>query len=133
MHGEYKINDENVSLADGFPLMIIGMASLDDLNHRLKVPLPMNRFRPNLIFTGGEAYEEDGWKNFTVGKNRFAGVKPCARCVTTTVNQETGEKGMEPLVTLSKYRKKDNQVYFGQNVLAIDKNEIHEGDEIVLQ
>ena len=128
----FAINLEQVSLADAYPLLIIGRASLDDLNGRLKNPVPMNRFRPNLIFTGGEAYEEDGWNKFTVGKNRFAGVKPCSRCVTTTINQETGEKGIEPLATLSTYRKKENKVYFGQNVLAIDKNEIHEGDEIIV-
>lgn len=129
----YATNNENVSLADAYPLLIIGRASLDDLNGRLKTPIPINRFRPNLIFTGGEAYEEDGWNKFAVGKNRFAGVKPCSRCITTTINQETGEKGLEPLATLSGYRKKENKVYFGQNVLAIDKNEIHEGDKITIE
>ncbi len=132
VESEYKINDEQVSLADGYPLLIIGNASLNDLNTRLTVPIPMNRFRPNLIFTGGEAYEEEGWRNFTVGENRFAGVKPCARCIITTTNQESGERGVEPLATLAGYRKIENKVFFGQNVLAIDKNEIHEGDEIVL-
>lgn len=127
----YKINNENVSLADGYPLLIIGQSSLDDLNSRLELPVPMNRFRPNLVFTGGQPYEEDTWKFFTIGKNKFAGVKPCARCILTTVNQDTGEKGKEPLATLAKYRQKENKIYFGQNVLAIDHNEIHEGDEII--
>ncbi|HEV8514947.1 MAG TPA: MOSC domain-containing protein, partial [Cyclobacteriaceae bacterium] len=67
-----------------------------------------------------------------VGKNKFAVVKPCARCLLTTVNQDTAEKGVEPLATLSKYRKQDNKVLFGQNLIAIDHGEIHEGDEIVL-
>jgi uncharacterized protein YcbX len=129
----FALHHEQVSLADAYPLLIIGRASLDDLNGRLKNPVPMNRFRPNLIFTGGEAYEEDGWNKFTVGKNRFAGVKPCSRCITTTINQETGEKGVEPLATLAGYRKKENKIYFGQNVIAIDKNEIHEGDEIIVE
>ncbi len=128
----YKINNENVSLADGYPLLIIGQSSLADLNNRLANPIPMNRFRPNLVFTGGEPYEEDLWKLFTIGKNKFAGVKPCSRCVMTTINQNTGEKGKEPLTTLAKYRQRENKIYFGQNVLAIDHNEIHEGDEIVL-
>ncbi len=129
---EFAINHEQVSLADGYPLLIIGQASLDDLNTRLKDPVPMNRFRPNLVFTGGVPYEEDQWRNFTVGRNRFAGVKPCSRCVMTTVNQDTGVKGVEPLTTLAGYRKKDEGVYFGQNVLAIDHLEIHEGDRIIL-
>jgi uncharacterized protein len=129
----FKINDENVSLADGYPLLIIGQSSLEDLNGRLERPVPMNRFRPNLVFTGGQPYEEDSWKFFTIGENKFAGVKPCARCILTTVNQETAEKGKEPLATLAKYRQRENKIYFGQNVLAIDHNEIHEGDEIQIQ
>ncbi len=129
----YKINDEQVSLADAYPFLIIGEQSLADLNSRLEVPLPMNRFRPNLVFTGGQPYEEDSWNFFSIGKNKFAGVKPCARCVLTTIDQDTGEKGMEPLVTLSKYRKKENKVLFGQNVLAINHHEIHEGEEIILE
>jgi uncharacterized protein YcbX len=126
----YQRNNEHVSLADGFPYLIIGQASLDDLNAKLEKPLPINRFRPNFVFVGGEAYEEDQWTNFKIGKNAFVGVKPCARCVLTTIDQETGLKGVEPLATLAKYRKKENKIYFGQNVLAIDHNEIYEGDEI---
>jgi uncharacterized protein len=127
----YKINNENVSLADGYPFLIIGQSTLNDLNSRLSNPVPMNRFRPNFVFTGGQPYEEDSWKQFTIGKNKFAGVKPCGRCVLTTVDQQTGEKGKEPLATLAKYRQRENKIYFGQNVLAIDQYEIHEGDEIV--
>jgi uncharacterized protein YcbX len=113
--------------------LIIGQATLDDLNNRLKDPIPMNRFRPNLVFSGGEPFEEDDWKGFVVGSNRFAGVKPCARCIVPTINQDTAEKGREPLLTLSTYRKRDNEIYFGQNVLAIDHKEIHEGDEIKVE
>jgi len=129
---EYRINPEQVSLADGYPFLIIGEQSLADLNKRLKDPLPMNRFRPNLVFSGGKPFEEDAWRNFSIGRNRFIGVKPCGRCAVTTVNQDTGEKGKEPLATLSTYRKRDGEVYFGQNVIAIDHGEIFEGDEIVL-
>ncbi len=130
VESNYSVNNDHVSLADGFPFLIIGQASMDDLNNRLSTPIKINRFRPNLVFTSGTPYEEDQWKNFKIGNNRFVGVKPCARCVLTTVNQETGEKGIEPLTTLANYRKKDNKIYFGQNVLAIDYNEIYEGDEI---
>jgi uncharacterized protein len=126
----YQVNHEQVSLADAYPFMIIGRQSLADLNRRLKIPLPMNRFRPNLVFSGGKPYEEDGWRNFTIGKNRFVGVKPCARCVITTINQETTERGTEPLYTLSTFRKQDNKVLFGQNAIALDHFEIFENDEI---
>jgi uncharacterized protein YcbX len=129
---KYQLNHEHVSLADAYPFLIVGEQSLADLNSRLKEQLPMNRFRPNFVFSGGKAYEEDTWKHFAIGKNKFAAVKPCARCVLTTVNQDTGEKGVEPLLTLSKYRKQDNKVLFGQNLIAIDHYEIHEGDEIIL-
>ena len=126
----YRRANENVSLADGYPLLIIGQSSLDDLNGRLETPVPMNRFRPNLVFTGGTPYEEDGWKDFRVGDNAFVGVKPCARCVLTTVNQETGTTGREPLLTLSRYRKQNEKIYFGKNVIPVDRKQIHEGDEI---
>lgn len=125
-------NKENVSLADGYPCLIIGEASLNDLNNRLEVAVPMNRFRPNFVFSGGAAFEEDTWKNFTIGNNKFLGVKPCARCVVTTINQETIEKGAEPLRTLATYRKRENKIYFGQNVLAIDHTFVNEGDLIFL-
>lgn len=127
---DYAQSSENVSLADGYPLLIIGQSSLDDLNTRLEIPVPMNRFRPNLVFLGGKPYEEEGWQEFSVGGNRFRAAKPCARCVLTTVDQETGEKGREPLLTLSKYRKQDDKILFGENVIPLDYGFIQEGDEI---
>lgn len=129
---DYRIGYAHVSLADGFPFLIIGQSSLNDLNQRLSEPMPMNRFRPNLVFTGGKPYEEDDWQNFLIGKNRFVGVKPCSRCVLTTIDQQTAAAGKEPLATLATYRKKDNKIYFGQNVIAIDYEEIFEGDEITV-
>lgn len=129
---QYRLASENVSLADGYPLLIIGQASLDDLNARLEMPVPMNRFRPNLVFSGGAPYEEDQWKNFRVGSNSFMGVKPCSRCVLTTVDQSTGEVGREPLLTLSKYRRFNEKINFGQNVIPINCDEIHEGDAIII-
>lgn len=130
---EYAHAKEQVSLADGYPCLIIGQSSLDDLNSRLEVPLPMKRFRPNFVFTGGQPFEEDEWKNFKIGKNRFAGVKLCARCVLTTVDPETGIKGKEPLATLATFRKRDNKILFGQNLIPIDYDEVCEGDEIELR
>lgn len=121
---------ELVSLADGFPFLIIGQKSLDDLNTRLAKKIDIRRFRPNFVFEGGEPYEEDNWRGFSIGKNKFAGVKRCARCTLTTVDPDTGIKGSEPLATLSKYRKSGNKIYFGQNVTAVNYEEIKEGDEI---
>lgn len=129
---KYAHNHEQVSLADGYPYLIIGQSSLNDLNNRLDVPVTMQRFRPNFVFTGGEAFEEDGWKNFSIGSGKFKGVKKCARCVLTTVDPQTGQKGREPLYALSKYRKVENKIFFGQNVIALGENQIHEGDEITL-
>lgn len=103
----YAIQNEHVSLADGYPFLIIGQSSLDDLNKRLQEPIPMNRFRPNFVFTGGMPYAEDSWHRFSVGKNKFAGVKPCGRCVLPNVNQQTGKKGIEPLATWQRIVKQE--------------------------
>ena len=127
---QYALNSDHASLADAYPFLIIGQESLNDLNSRLDTPVPMNRFRPNFVFTGGEAFHEDHWKEFAIGKNRFVAVKPCSRCVLTTVNQDTGEKGIEPLKTLSTYRRVENKTYFGQNLIALDYTEVHVNDVI---
>ncbi|MEI9917294.1 MAG: MOSC N-terminal beta barrel domain-containing protein [Bacteroidota bacterium] len=128
----YRVGDDHVSLADAYPLLVVGQRSLDDLNNRLEIPLPMNRFRPSVVFTGGEPFEEDHWEKFTMNNLRFAGVKLCKRCVLTTIDQATGQKGIEPLVTLAKYRRKDGGVYFGQNVIPIEPGKISIGDEIIV-
>ena len=129
---QYRVNNEQVSLADAYPFLLIGQSALDDLNQRLAHPVPMNRFRPNFVFTGGTPYFEDQWKNFSIGKLRFMAVKKSARCILTTVNQETGEKGSEPLHTLSTYRKVDNKIFFGQNLLALDAGDVAVGDPIIV-
>jgi uncharacterized protein YcbX len=130
---KYKVNDEHVSLADAYPFLAIGQSTLDDLNKRLERSVPMNRFRPNFVFTGGLPYEEDQWREIIIGNNRFVGVKGCDRCVMTTVDQETAQKGAEPLKTLSTYRKIDNKVYLGQNLVALDLGHVRVGDTITLQ
>jgi uncharacterized protein len=123
--------DEITSFSDGYPILVIGQSSLDDLNNRLEKPVNINRFRPNFVFTDGEPFEEDAWHEFTVGDVRFFGVKPCARCIMTTINQETGEKsGKEPLLTLNKYRKAGNRILFGQNVLISQLGSVKTGDLI---
>ena len=114
---KYVPKDVPVSFADGYPYLLISQASLDDLNGRLDTPLPMNRFRPNFVYSGGEAYEEDGWSNFFIGDVPFLGVKTCARCIVPTTDQDTGQRAAEPLKTLATYRKQENRILFGQNVI----------------
>ena len=126
----YNLNDDHVSLADGYPFLIIGQSSLDMLNEKLAAPVPMNRFRPNFVFTGGTPHVEDSWRNLLIGEIPFAGVKPCERCVLTTVNQETGEKGDEPLRTLSTYRNNGKSILFGQNLIALRNGIVRVGDSI---
>lgn len=115
---EYAQNGEVVSFADGYPFLLIGQASLDDLNSRIDQPVHMNQFRPNFVFRGGVPFEEDGWSSFTIGGAPFQAVKPCARCVVTTINQATAEKSAEPLRTLATYRQLRNKIMFGQNLLS---------------
>lgn len=106
-----------VSFADGYPYLLIGQASLDDLNQRLPQPVEMGRFRPNLVVRGSLPYDEDAWQQFRIGGMTFYGVKPCGRCVLTTVDPATGQKGREPLHTLAQYRRWQHKILFGQNVL----------------
>jgi hypothetical protein len=125
----YAHTREQVSFADGFPLLLLSEASLADLNSRLAKLLPMNRFRPNLVVKGCSAYAEDSWNEISVGTIRLRVVKPCARCVIPTTDQRTGERDVEPLLTLATYRKRDNKIFFGQNVLPIDVGMLRVGDE----
>ncbi|RAI91914.1 MOSC domain-containing protein [Algoriphagus yeomjeoni] len=128
----YAINEESVSFADGMPYLLIGQNSLENLNSRLDYPVLMDRFRPNIVFSGGEAFAEDSWKKIKIGKVDFQVVKPCARCVMITVEQNTGKKGAEPLKTLAGYRKVGNKIMFGQNMVALSTGVIKVGDEIKL-
>ena len=107
-----------VSFADGYPYLLIGQASLDDLNQRLPQAIGMERFRPNIVVSGSLPYDEDAWQEFRIGEVDFYGVKPCARCVVPTIDPATGQKGREPLQTLASYRQWKHKILFGQNVLA---------------
>ena len=129
----YAKNLEVTSFSDAFPFLIIGEGSLDDLNQKLERPLPMNRFRPNIVFSGGEAYEEDYMQHFTINDIDFFGVKPCARCPITTVDQENATQAKEPLKTLAAYRVHHNKVFFGQNLLHKGQGTICVGDEIIIK
>ncbi|GAO44819.1 MOSC domain-containing protein [Flavihumibacter petaseus] len=128
---DYAANEEITGFSDAYPVLVIGQASLDDLNSRLEMPVSMDRFRPNIVFGGGYAFEEDEDFTFHIGDIHFRGVKPCARCVMTTVNQQTGEKGKEPLKTLAAYRTVGKKVLFGQNLLHEGSGTIRVGDELI--
>lgn len=117
-----------VSFADGYPYLLHTTASLADLNTRLEVAVPMSRFRPNLVVEGAEeAYEEDYWREIQIGDVRFAVVKPSARCVITTTDQETGARGKEPLRTLATYRKVNSNVNYGQNLIPQNEGVLTQG------
>lgn len=134
--GRYAPKGHYVSFADGFPYLVIGQASLDDLNERLEIPVPMNRFRPNFVFEGAGPFAEDNWSDFSIGSVHFKGVKPCARCIIPTIDQTTAAKAAEPLKTLSVFRRSGQKVLFGQNVVLIDAETpaktVRVGDEIRL-
>ena len=127
----YSAGEGIVSFADGYPLLLLGEASLDDLNTRLEAPVPMNRFRPNLVVSGVPAYAEDGWAKVRIGEATFHGVKSCDRCGLTTVDQATGEvAGPEPLKTLASYRLKDQKVLFGQMLIPDGTGTVRIGDAV---
>jgi len=126
----YAQDNEITSFADGYPMLMIGQSSLDDLNSRLPESLPMNRFRPNIVFTGGTAFLEDEMREFTINGIQFTGVKPCARCPIPTIDQETASQSKEPLKTLATYRFKNNKILFGQNLLHNGDGTINVGDVI---
>lgn len=134
---DYTDDPGEIGFADGYPLLFISKASLADLNGRLvergKAPVPMNRFRPNVVISGCEPYAEDGWKQVTIAGIRFDVVKPCARCAITTVDQTQGKSPdiREPLATLATYRRGINGgAMFGQNVIHRGTGTISVGDGI---
>ncbi|WP_293312228.1 MOSC domain-containing protein [Pedobacter sp. UBA5917] len=126
----YASNDEVVSFADGYPCLLIGQSALDGLNEKLQNAVKMDRFRPNFVFTGGTPHIEDSFKTFYIGETLFSAVKPCARCVLITIDQQTGEKGQEPLRTLAGYRTAGKKILFGQNLLHQHSGIIKLGDEL---
>jgi hypothetical protein len=108
--------------SDGFALLAISRASLDDLNARLPRPLPVDRFRPNLVLEGLPAYGEDGLHDLVAGPVRLRRVKPCTRCIITTTDQASGARdGEEPIRTLRRYRWDPalHGVTFGQNLIVV--------------
>ncbi|WP_250293710.1 MOSC domain-containing protein [Streptomyces atroolivaceus] len=134
---EFGRPGETVSLADGFPLLLTASASLDALNswvargdHPDEGPLPMNRFRPNVVVDGTEPWAEDGWRRIAIGEVAFRVVKPCGRCVITTTDQRTAERGKEPLHTLARHRRDGKHLLFGQNMIPESTGVIRAGDPV---
>jgi uncharacterized protein YcbX len=119
-----------VSFADGFPVLLASTASLHDLEHRAGLSLAMARFRPNIVVSGAEPFEEDTWSRLSVGGNFLRAAKPCERCVVTTIDPETAAAGKEPLRTLATYRKRDNAVHFAINLIPESHGELGVGDPV---
>lgn len=119
-----------VSFVDGYPLLLLSRASLADLNERLPAPLPVDRFRPNLVIEGTEPYGEDGWRRIEIGGVPIDVVTPCARCAITTTDQRTAERGKEPLRTLARYRRRGSDVLFAQNAVHRATGVLTVGDPV---
>lgn len=119
-----------VSFADGFASLLTCDASLADLNQRLAQPIGMDRFRPNIVVAGSSAWEEDEWRELQVGSVHMTAVKPCARCVVTTTDQQSGARHTEPLTTMATFRKQALGVIFGQNLVHRSHGIIAVGDKV---
>lgn len=119
-----------VSFADGYPILILSQASLDLLNQKTEEHIPADRFRANIIIEGVNAHEEDELQTISNGEVQLVGVKPCARCVMTTIDQQTAEKGKEPLESLSTYRKEGKKILFGYNFIPTQLGAISVGDSL---
>ncbi|MEU6102730.1 MOSC domain-containing protein [Streptomyces flaveolus] len=134
---EYALPGETVSFADGFPLLLATTASLDALNsliargdHAAEGPLPMSRFRPNLVVSGTDAWAEDGWSRIAVGEVGFRVAKPSGRCVVTTTDQDTALRGREPLYSLGRHRRIGRKLVFGQNLVPLGPGTVRVGDPV---
>ena len=131
---DFAVSDsDQVSFVDGYPFLLTTEESLADLNDRMDAPLPMNRFRPNIVVSGVEPFAEDGWRRIRIGEIEFSVVKPCARCAITTTDQSTAKRGKETLRTLATYRDVPGQgVMFGQNLIHRTTGTLRVGDMVDL-
>ncbi|MFG2307912.1 MOSC domain-containing protein [Streptomyces sp. NPDC048566] len=128
-----------VSFADGRPLLLTTLGSLDALNsaiaegdHSGEGPVPMSRFRPNAVVAGTEAWAEDGWNRVAVGEVVFRVAGPCGRCVVTTTDQDTALRGKEPLRTLARRRRLAGKLVFGQNLVPESRGTLRLGDPVTV-
>lgn len=131
-HESSKLKETfNVSLADGYPYLMIGSQSLDFLNEKLADKITVLRFRPNIVISSQSPHEEDNFTTFKIGEVQFKNVKPCGRCIMVNNDPDNGKLKKEPLKTLSKYRNVNNSVLFGTNIVSLNSGIINVGDEIV--
>ena len=123
-----------VSFADGYPLLVTNAASLVELNGRLAISVDMRHFRPNIVVDGAVAWSEDNWQAITIGEGRYRVLKPCSRCVMTTVNPDTGEKAasVQPLRTLATYRRTADGIMFGMNAIHDSPCRLSVGDCVIV-
>lgn len=129
VNAEHNAGNDIVSFADGYPILLANEASLADLNRRMDAPIPMTRFRPNIVVSDAEAWDEDNWPFFEIAGISFRNPKPCARCLVTTLNPENGESmGPEPLKTLATFRLIDGKVMFAANLIPDGEGPIRVGD-----
>jgi uncharacterized protein len=131
---EYGRDGDVVSFADGYPLLLTSTGSLDELGRWLTEdggqPVPMTRFRPSVVVTGAPPWAEDRWRRIRIGAVEFRIVKPCGRCVVTTTDQITGERGPQPLKMLGRRRRFGQQLVFGQNMIPDGPGTIRAGDPV---
>ncbi len=130
---KYTSVPAQVRFSDGYPILVTTLESLSDLNRRLATPVPMNRFRPNVVLRDAAPFAEDGWKVLEFANLRLHVVKPCERCVITTTNQVTLERQKEPLRTLATFRNFDGRVCFGQNAVPEGPGSLRLGEEARVQ
>jgi uncharacterized protein YcbX len=126
----YAEATDKVNFSDGFPFLITSDASLASLNQEMNLQLPMQRFRPNLVISGCDSYEEDSWREIMINGIHFRLPKPCSRCPVPAINTDTGERGKEPLKTLNRLRRWNNRIFFGQNALHDIAGELSIGQTI---
>ena len=132
----HALETDRVSFADGYPMLLASTSSLDSLNDWLAEsgdePVPMTRFRPNIVVTGAPAWAEDDWlgRRLRFGDVTFRAAKGCGRCVVTTTDQETGEVGRQPLRMLGQRRRIGNELLFAINLIPDEPGVIRVGDEL---
>jgi uncharacterized protein len=132
---KYGLLEDHVSFADGYPILVTTLSSLGELEKHSGISFDMRRFRPNLVLSGTEPWEEDQWRVIRIGTVTFRVAKPCSRCVVTTLNPDNGEKTdvNEPLDTLRQiHRARDGGIIFGQNLIPSETGQIAVGDPVTV-
>ncbi|MFE4698984.1 MOSC domain-containing protein [Streptomyces sp. NPDC056738] len=136
---EFALPGETVSFADGYPLLATTLGSLDALNSLIargdraeEGPVPMSRFRPNVVMSGTDAWAEDDWTRIAIGDVTFRVTKMCGRCIVTTTDQDTARRGKEPLRTLARHRRFGGKAMFGQNLVPENRGSVRVGDPVTV-